>query len=99
MADWWESFFDADYLHLWKGTPEEWRAAREAAGLWSLLALGEGSRVLDAPCGYGRISLALAQRGAAVLGIDFSAALLAEAKRRRGDIPPERLRYVRGDLR
>lgn len=99
MTEWWKSFFDADYLHLWEGTQEETRTEREAAGLWSVLGLKETDRVLDAPCGYGRISLALAQRGAIVLGVDFSEALLAEAERRRGDMTTDRLRYIRGDLR
>jgi cyclopropane fatty-acyl-phospholipid synthase-like methyltransferase len=86
MAEWWKSFFDADDPHLWEGTQEESRTEREAAGLWSVLGLKEGDRVLDAPCGYGRISLALARLGASVLGVDYSAALLAEAERRRGDM-------------
>jgi SAM-dependent methyltransferase len=99
MDEWWKSFFDADYLHLWEGAQEEARTEREAVGLWSVLGLKEGDRVLDAPCGYGRIASALARRGATVVGLDFSAALLAEAERRRGDMPTDRLRYIRGDLR
>lgn len=99
MTAWWETFFDVDYLRLWEAAETPGRAEREAAGLWSLLNLAEGSRVLDAPCGYGRVSLPLAQRGAVVLGVDQSADLLAEAERRRGDLPPDRLRYLRHDLR
>ncbi len=41
-------------------------AEQEAAGLWGLLGLTEKARVLDAPCGYGRLSIALARRGARV---------------------------------
>lgn len=48
---------------------------------------------------YGRISRELAKRGAYVLGLDLSRDLLAEAERRRGDLPAERLRYQRHDLR
>lgn len=51
--------------------------------------------MLDAPCGYGRISHALATRGADVVGVDQSAALLADAATR----PLPNLRYVRHDLR
>lgn len=96
---WWQAFFDADYLKLWEGTDPPERTEREVAGLWQLLELGAGSRVLDAPCGYGRISLGLAQRAAVVLAVDLSAQLLAEAERRRGEIPQAQLRYVRHDLR
>ena len=96
-AAWWEQFFDEDYLRVWatvsKGGDEE------AAALWRILGLSEGARVLDAGCGYGRVSLPLARLGARVLGVDQSAHLIGEAERRRGDLGPERLRYVRHDLR
>ena len=99
MTEWWQTFFDADYLRLWEASEAPDRTEREAAGLWTLLGLHEGSSILDAPCGYGRMSLALARRGATVVGIDFSADLIAEAERRRGDMAAERLRYRRADLR
>jgi SAM-dependent methyltransferase len=96
---WWESFFDADYLHLWGHLVSPARTASEAEGLWAVLELGEGSRVLDAPCGYGRLSRALAERGAIVVGVDQSKALLEAAEKRRGDVPAEKLRYRHHDLR
>ena len=96
-APWWEQFFDEDYLRVWGAVPKS--GDEEAASLWRILGLSEGSRVLDAACGYGRVSLPLARLGARVLGVDQSAPLLAEAERRRGDLEPERLRYLRHDLR
>lgn len=99
MTAWWETFFDADYLRLWEAVEAADRTERQAKGLWEVLHLTEGSRVLDAPCGYGRISRALAERGVQVLGVDLSSDLLAEAERRRGDLAPERLRYLHHDLR
>lgn len=96
---WWQDFFDADYLALWGRTLTDERSAAEADGLWALAGLAEGSRVLDAPCGQGRIARALARRGARVLGVDQSADLLARAEQDRGDLPPDRLRYLRRDLR
>jgi 2-polyprenyl-3-methyl-5-hydroxy-6-metoxy-1,4-benzoquinol methylase len=39
-----------------------------------------GMRVLDVACGHGRISRELARRGAHVVGIDISDAMLAKAK-------------------
>jgi SAM-dependent methyltransferase len=99
MAAWWETFFDEDYLRIWEGWEAPDKTEREAAGLWEVLGLAAGSRVLDAPCGYGRIARALATRGAQVLGVDQSSELLAEAERRRGELPQDRLRYRRHDLR
>lgn len=99
MSDWWHGFFDADYLRLWEGAEAQDQTVRQVAGLWDLLGLAEGNRVLDAPCGYGRIARGMAERGAQVLGLDQSADLLAEAEGRRGALPEERLRYRQQDLR
>src|SRR5262245_11735681 len=91
MAGWWETFFDADYLRVWEGAEAPDKTESEVVGLCAVLNLTAGSKVLDAPCGYGRISRALAQRGAQVLGVDLAVDLLAEAERRRGDLSTERL--------
>ena len=99
MTSWYENFFDADYIRLWEGAEAPDKTERQVAGLWAVLGLAAGSKVLDAPCGYGRISRELAKRGAYVLGLDLSRDLLAEAERRRGDLPAERLQYQRHDLR
>jgi SAM-dependent methyltransferase len=40
----------------------------------------EGQRVLDAACGQGRVARGLARRGAAVVGVDLSARLVAAAR-------------------
>ncbi len=99
VAEWWKDFFDADYIHIWGSFFPPERTAGEVDGLWQLLGLREGSRVLDAPCGYGRLSRPLAERGAMVLGVDQSATLLKHAESERGNLPAERLRYLHHDLR
>jgi SAM-dependent methyltransferase len=99
MTAWWDDFFDADYLRLWEGAEAAGKAELQAQGLRTLLGIGPGTRVLDAPCGYGRIARELAAAGAEVLGVDMSATLLAEAERRRGSVSTDRLRYRRHDLR
>src|SRR5258707_8336489 len=85
--EWWKSFFDAEYVRLWSELTPPTRSEQEAEGLWSLLKLERGSRVLDAPCGFGRLSRELAVRGACVLGVDISSDLLTEAERHCGEIP------------
>jgi SAM-dependent methyltransferase len=98
-ASWWQGFFDDEYLRLWGGMMSEERTQNEADGLWRVLDLGPGARVLDAPCGYGRLSRALAERGVQVVGIDQSAQLLAAAEAQRGPLDRTQLRYVQADLR
>lgn len=51
-----------------------------------------GDRVLDVACGTGTSTAALAKRGARVVGIDFSAGMIAEATRRHPS-----LEFVQGD--
>jgi SAM-dependent methyltransferase len=99
MSEWWQEFFDADYFHIWRQSELSGSVAAQVDGLWSLLGLEQGSRVLDAPCGYGRLSRPLAERGAHVLGVDQSRTLLQHAESERGDLPSSRLRYVQHDLR
>jgi SAM-dependent methyltransferase len=99
MEPWWKTFFDADYLRIWGAPEKSPDTAQQVEALWELLALREGSRVLDAPCGYGRLSLPLARRGTLVVGVDQSACLLAQAEKDRGDLPSNRLTYLRHDLR
>lgn len=55
-----------------------------------------GKRVIDLGCGTGRHALRLADRGASVVGVDFSEGMLAEARRKPG---APRVRFVAHDLR
>lgn len=50
------------------------------AAFYGALAAEAGGPVLDLGCGTGRLSLALAQAGCAVTGVDASAAMLARAR-------------------
>ena len=99
MEEWWRGFFDEAYLRLWGASKVAAGKARQVEGLWQVLGLTAGARLLDAPCGYGRIAAPLAERGAIVVGVDQSADLIAEAERGRGELGQERLRYLRADLR
>ena len=66
---------------------------------------GAGSRALDFCCGTGDIAFALARRGAEVVGLDFSEAMLAVARQRKarlanGTAPQDRrlnVTFVQGD--
>ncbi len=81
MADlWWENFFGGLVVDFWRAamTPEITRA--ETDFLWSSLRLAPGMRVLDVPCGDGRLALELAARGCRVTGVDISPEFLAAAR-------------------
>ncbi|HUQ18163.1 MAG TPA: class I SAM-dependent methyltransferase [Gemmatimonadaceae bacterium] len=95
-GEWWESYFDSQYLLEYAPvfTPE--RDRREAARVIDVLGLPVGSRILDAPCGQGRHAHLLAEVGFQVDGIDYSKELIAVAKKR-GTGPT--LRYTRADMR
>src|SRR5205814_5160403 len=54
-----------------------------------------GERILDLCCGTGDIAFALAQSGANVVGLDFSAAMLRVAQRRAANRPI--VQWVRAD--
>src|SRR5438309_1356243 len=66
MSDvaWWRSFYDGDYLLLWGAFYDEAASRAHADAIVSVLGLAPGARVLDAPCGFGRLSRPLAARGA-----------------------------------
>jgi SAM-dependent methyltransferase len=99
VGEWWETFFDQDYLLIAGQMFTEEQNTMQATALWSMLDLNPGCRLLDAPCGWGRLSRPLALLGATVLGVDQSETLLEAAESQRGDVPSERLRYMRHDLR
>jgi SAM-dependent methyltransferase len=78
--DWFVGFMDGLKAEFWRGVAEPW-ADDDAAAVAALLDLPPGARVLDAPCGGGRIAVRLAERGLRVTGIDISAPEIAEARR------------------
>jgi SAM-dependent methyltransferase len=48
--------------------------------------VGSGTRLLDVACGPGFVTAAAAERGAGVVGLDFSPAMLAVARARHGSL-------------
>ena len=80
--DWFEGFFDEDYLRFAVDRYPAEATAAEVDFLISALALEPGTRVLDLACGHGRHSVELARHGCAVTGVDLSEPSLALAAAR-----------------
>jgi ubiquinone/menaquinone biosynthesis C-methylase UbiE len=96
--DWTREYFERGYGQRWRLLPPSDQVRREAAALWNLLQLSPTSRVIDIGCGHGRHALALAERGAEVVGLDFAVALLNRARQLAEEL---RIRggWIRGDMR
>lgn len=96
MVPWWQTQFDARYLHEYEPLFDLAQDRREVARLLELLELPAGARVLDCPCGQGRHAHLLAETGFQVDGLDYSRTLLDVATRRGTS---RMLRYTQGDMR
>ncbi|HEX6884628.1 MAG TPA: class I SAM-dependent methyltransferase [Planctomycetota bacterium] len=97
-AEWWATFFDGAALATWRLAHSREEDRAEARGIEGLLGLRPGAEVLDAPCGDGRLALALAARGHHVVGLDASTECLALARDEARRLQLE-LGLEQGDLR
>ncbi len=94
--EWWESYFDAQYLLEYEPIFSPARDRADVSRLIDILGLPTGERLLDVPCGQGRHAHLLAESGFDVTGLDYSKHLLDVARERGTD---SNLRYVQGDMR
>jgi 2-polyprenyl-3-methyl-5-hydroxy-6-metoxy-1,4-benzoquinol methylase len=93
-----EGVFDEDYLYFYEEILGGERTQEDVETIVGLLELEPGAQILDCPCGHGRISNTLAERGFRVTGLDASELFLerarADAAERGVDVE-----YVHGDMR
>jgi SAM-dependent methyltransferase len=82
QSNWWETFFEGAAVDLWLRAVTPEHTEREADALARALDLQPGAEVLDVPCGGGRLSLAFANRGYRVTGVDWSREFLTHAQSR-----------------
>ena len=78
---WFRDFFTGPALDFVRFSRDGETTIAEARFVEQALALSPGDRVLDVPCGGGRMALELASRGLDVTGVDFSVELLETARR------------------
>ena len=65
----------------------------EADLVETLLRESGGTRVLDAGCGTGRVTIELAERGFSVVGVDVDSGMLSAARTKRPELP-----WIEADL-
>jgi SAM-dependent methyltransferase len=79
MAEWFEEWFNEEYLALYPHRDDA-DAGRLVAALQQRLPWHDGMRVLDVACGPGRHARAFQDAGARCIGVDLSMALLRRAQ-------------------
>jgi SAM-dependent methyltransferase len=101
MTEWYETFFDALALDVWRDVvPEEMTRAEAAFLLRHLDPRGRGrQRLLDVPCGTGRLSRPLAAAGHDVVGIDLSAVAVERLRGAPAVVGAGALAVLPGDMR
>ena len=105
-----EHYFDQSATKVWErltsdapvsGVRATVRAGRDKMRALMLAQLPEdlrGARILDAGCGTGAMAVELAQRGAEVVAVDISPALVAIAEKRMPANLPGQITWIAGDM-
>lgn len=89
-----EDTFGEDYLYFYADFLSDEHNDADVDAIVAALDLQGNERILDAPCGHGRISNRLAERGMSVVGVDATQLFLDRASDG-GDS----VEYVHGDMR
>lgn len=105
-----ETYFDRTATRTWERLTSDApvsriratvRAGRDEMRALMLAQLSQdltGTRILDAGCGPGMMSIELAQRGAEVVGVDIAPALIKIAQTRLPEDLRDRVTLVAGDM-
>jgi SAM-dependent methyltransferase len=81
QTPWWENFFHGVALDFWRAAISVEQTRAEADFINNHLQLPVGAKVLDVPCGNGRLSIELAAFGFELTGVDIAAEFIEEARR------------------
>ena len=93
-----DATFGDDYLHFYQPYFTEDLNVAEVDDVLAVLVEPDGASILDAPCGHGRLSNLLAQRGFRMTGLDRATRFLDRGRESARALGVE-VRYVAGDLR
>src|SRR5687767_5003140 len=105
--NWYETFFHGVTLDLWRRAIPPEQTTAEAEFLIKNLNCELGARVLDVPCGNGRLTFELANRGYRVTGVDIAEEFIEEARAAAASAlgPPattggsDTVEFILGDMR
>jgi SAM-dependent methyltransferase len=78
--DWWEDFFHGVALDFWRAAISDEQTRAEADFINNQLQVPVGSKILDVPCGNGRLAIELAAFGFELTGVDLATEFVEEAK-------------------
>lgn len=77
---WYENFFHGVALDFWRAAVSAEQTRAEADFIAKQLQLSSAAKVLDVPCGNGRLSIELAKQGFALTGVDLAIEFMEEAQ-------------------
>ncbi|HEV7683759.1 MAG TPA: class I SAM-dependent methyltransferase [Pyrinomonadaceae bacterium] len=78
--NWWENFFHGVALDFWRAAVTAEHTRAEADFIAKQLQLSNAAKVLDIPCGNGRLAIELAKRGLVLTGVDIATEFMDEAR-------------------
>jgi SAM-dependent methyltransferase len=78
--DWYETFFHGVALDLWRKAVTPEMTSGEADAVARYLQVEPPARLLDVPCGNGRLAIELAARGYVTCGVDLAGEFIDEGK-------------------
>jgi SAM-dependent methyltransferase len=93
---WYHEFFTGVALDFWRAAVPPEHSDAEAAFLAEELKVAPPGRLLDVPCGDGRLAVRLAARGYEVTGLDISAENIATC--RKATPPGARATWIEADM-
>ena len=81
MPSWYDRFFSGLSSRVLANQVDAKESLRQARLVRRLLKVRQGARVLDIPCGQGRLTVPLARTGLDMTGVDLTAGYVRKARR------------------
>lgn len=95
QKEWFDTWFDTPYYHILYSNRNNSEAEVFLTNLMNHLSVPQGASILDLPCGKGRHTLFLAEKGFTLTGADLSNESISLAK----SYAPEGVTFLVHDLR